>query len=65
MLTLNGRYDTDSTLDGSQRPLFQFRTVPQDKKLLEFDGGHCAFPCPEAAREVLDWLDKYLGPYAS
>lgn len=62
-LILNGRYDDDFPVETSQRPLFQFMgTIPKDKKLVIFDGGHGVFPRPAAVREVLDWLDKYLGP---
>lgn len=62
-LVLNGRYDDDFPVELSQRPLFQFMgTPPKDKKLVIYEGGHGAFPRPTAVREVLDWLDKYLGP---
>ncbi len=62
-LVLNGRYDSDFPVELSQRPLFQFMgTPPRDKKLVIYDGGHGVFPRPAAVREVLDWLDKYLGP---
>lgn len=62
-LILNGRYDADFPLELSQRPLFQFMgTPPKDKKLVIFEGGHGVFPRPTAVREVLDWLDHYLGP---
>ena len=62
-LVLNGRYDDDFPVELSQRPLFQFLGTPaKDKKLVIYDGGHGAFPRPTAVREVLDWLDKYLGP---
>lgn len=61
-LVLNGRYDDDFPVETSQRPLFQFMgTPPKDKKLVIYDGGHGVFPRPAAVREVLDWLDKYLG----
>jgi DNA-binding winged helix-turn-helix (wHTH) protein/formylglycine-generating enzyme required for sulfatase activity/dienelactone hydrolase len=62
-LVLNGRYDDDFPVELSQRPLFQFMgTPPKDKKLVIYEGGHGVFPRPTAVREVLDWLDKYLGP---
>jgi dienelactone hydrolase len=62
-LVLNGRYDSTFPMELSQRPLFQFMgTPPKDKKLVIYDGGHGTFPRPAAVREVLDWLDKYLGP---
>jgi hypothetical protein len=50
-------------LESSQRPLFHFLGTPgNDKKHVIYEGGHGAFPCPDAVRECLDWLDKYLGP---
>jgi hypothetical protein len=62
-LVLNVRYDSDFPVELSQRPLFQFMgTPPGDKKLVIYDGGHGVFPRQIAVREVLDWLDKYLGP---
>jgi dienelactone hydrolase len=62
-LVLNGRYDSDFPVELSQRPLFQFMGTPlKDKKLVIYEGGHGVFPRPAAVREVLDWLDKYLGP---
>jgi predicted nucleic acid-binding protein len=46
----------------SFRPLFHFLGTPcKDKKQVVYEDGHGAFP-PEAVRESLDWLDKYLGP---
>jgi dienelactone hydrolase len=61
-LILNGRYDDDFPVELSQRPLFQFMGTPtKDKKLVIYEGGHGVFPRPTAVREVLDWLDEYLG----
>ena len=63
VLMLNGRYDTTYPLESSQRPLFQFLGTPgNDKKHVIYEGGHGAFPRPDAVRECLDWLDRYLGP---
>ena len=63
VLMLNGRYDTSFPLESSQRPLFHFLGTPDnDKKHVIYEGGHGAFPRPDAVRESLDWLDKYLGP---
>ena len=62
-LVLNGRYDDDFPVELSQRPLFQFMgTPPKDKRLVLYEGGHGIFPRPAGVREVLDWLEKYLGP---
>jgi formylglycine-generating enzyme required for sulfatase activity/dienelactone hydrolase len=63
VLMLNGRYDGSFPLESSQRPLFQFLGTPaNEKKHVVYEGGHGAFPRPDAVRECLDWLDKYLGP---
>jgi dienelactone hydrolase len=62
VLMLNGRYDAAFPLESSQRPLFRFLGTPvNDKKHVIYEGGHGAFPRPDAVRESLDWLDKYLG----
>jgi dienelactone hydrolase len=63
VLMLNGRYDGTFPLESSQRPLFDLLGTPAgDKRRVLYDGGHGAFPRPEAVRECLDWLDRYLGP---
>jgi formylglycine-generating enzyme required for sulfatase activity/predicted esterase/predicted Ser/Thr protein kinase len=63
VLMLNGRYDGSFPLESSQRPLFHFLGTPAiDKKHVVYEGGHSAFLRPEAVRECLDWLDKYMGP---
>lgn len=63
VLMLNGRYDTTFPLESSQRPFFQLLGTPdKDKKHVVYESGHGAFPRPDAVRECLDWLDKYLGP---
>jgi formylglycine-generating enzyme required for sulfatase activity/dienelactone hydrolase len=64
VLMLNGRYDNAFfPLESSQRPLFDLLGTPaRDKKQVIYEGGHGAFPRPDAVRECLDWLDRYLGP---
>jgi hypothetical protein len=63
VLMLNGRYDYYLAVESSQRPFFHYLGTPENnKKLVIYEGGHGAFPRPEAVRECLDWLDKYLGP---
>jgi hypothetical protein len=37
-------------------------TPPAQKRHVVFDSGHVDFPRSELIREVLGWLDKYLGP---
>jgi serine/threonine protein kinase/dienelactone hydrolase len=63
VLMINGRYDYAFPLESSQRPLFSFLGTPaKDKRHLVYEGGHGIFPRPDAVRETLNWLDKYLGP---
>jgi formylglycine-generating enzyme required for sulfatase activity/dienelactone hydrolase len=63
VLMLSGQYDNTFPLESSQNPLFHFLGTPdKDKKQVIYEGGHGAFPRPDAVRECLDWLDKYLGP---
>ena len=63
VLMLNGRYDQDFPLESSQLPYFRSLGTPaQDKKHVVYEGGHGVFPHPDAVRESLNWLDKYLGP---
>jgi eukaryotic-like serine/threonine-protein kinase len=63
VLRLNGRYDASFPPESSERPFFHFLGTPEkDKKQVIYEGGHGVFPRPDAVRECLDWLDKYLGP---
>ena len=63
VLMINGRYDENFPLESSQNPVFvNLGTPPKDKKHVIYEGGHCAFPHPDAVRECVHWLDKYLGP---
>jgi len=63
VLMLNGRFDLAFPLESSQRPFFHLLGTPaNDKRHKIYDGGHGAFPRPDAIRECLDWLDRYLGP---
>ena len=62
VLMVNGRYDFDTPLNTSQRPLFRWLgTLPKDKRNALFDTGHVP-PRNEIIKETLDWLDRYLGP---
>jgi eukaryotic-like serine/threonine-protein kinase len=61
-LMLNGRYDYGTPYDTSQRPLFALLGTPAEHKrhaVLEF--GH-SLVIEAVAREILPWLDRYLGP---
>ena len=50
-------------LETSQIPLFNRLGTPEaQKKHVIYDGGHGQFPRSATIREVLAWLDQYLGP---
>jgi serine/threonine protein kinase/dienelactone hydrolase len=63
-LLLNGRYDFTNPLEENQRPLFRLLGAPEkDKKFVILEYAHNVGALPnEMRREVLAWLDKYLGP---
>jgi len=62
-LMVNGRDDFIFPLESSQRPLFHLLgTPPADKRHVVFPGGHIPVGRQAMTREVLDWLDRYLGP---
>jgi pimeloyl-ACP methyl ester carboxylesterase len=64
VLMLNGREDFLNPLETSERPLFELLGTPEkDKKHVLFEGGHVnLLTQPELMKQVLDWVDKYLGP---
>ena len=61
-LMVNGSADFFFPLETLQRPLFRMLGTPSEhKRHMLIDAGHAA---PESlyAREVVAWLDRYLGP---
>jgi dipeptidyl aminopeptidase/acylaminoacyl peptidase len=61
-LMLNGRDDFMTPLEISQ-PLFRLIGVPDsDKRQALLEGGHVPRDRLGIIKEVLDWLDRYLGP---
>jgi eukaryotic-like serine/threonine-protein kinase len=62
-LMVNARNDFFFPLEESQRPFFRLLGAPaQHKRHAVVDGGHVPDDWREVVREVLDWLDRYLGP---
>jgi dienelactone hydrolase/tRNA A-37 threonylcarbamoyl transferase component Bud32 len=62
VLMLNGRYDHFFPVETSQIPMFRLLGTPPDRKRhVIFDGGHFV-PRTLLISEVLNWLDRYLGP---
>jgi eukaryotic-like serine/threonine-protein kinase len=63
VLMVNGRDDFDLPYAEAQVPMFQaLGTPPADKRHAVLEGGHLPPRPQEVYKEVLDWLDKYLGP---
>jgi alpha-beta hydrolase superfamily lysophospholipase len=64
VLMQNGRHDFVTPYETSSKPLFDALGTPVDQKVLSlYDGGHGDIIIrPEAIGEMLNWLDKYLGP---
>jgi dienelactone hydrolase len=63
VLMQNGRDDFLFAVEASQRPLFRLLGTPEkDKKHLLYDGAHNIFARLDLAKDMLEWLDRYLGP---
>jgi dienelactone hydrolase/predicted Ser/Thr protein kinase len=63
VLMVNGREDFDLPYDTAQVPLFAaLGTAAADKRHAVLEGGHIP-PRPQLVyKEILEWLDRYLGP---
>ena len=63
VLMLGGRYDFVLPVESSQQPLFGLLGTPvPHKRLVIFENAGHVPPRIELIREVLAWLDRYLGP---
>ena len=61
VLMLHGKYDTVTPYETSIKPMFDLLGTPKDhKKLKLYDTDHIA-PKNEFIKEILAWLDLYLG----
>ncbi len=61
-LMINGRYDNFFPVESLQEPMFRLLgTSPKDKRHVVFDSGHVP-PNELLMKEMLEWLDHYLGP---
>jgi eukaryotic-like serine/threonine-protein kinase len=63
VLMVNGRYDFTFSVEQAQNPMFAMLGTPEaDKKHVLLDTPHdVTEDRPRLTKEVLDWLDKYLG----
>ena len=63
VLLLGGRQDFIHPVDTAQIPLFRMLGTPEkDKKHIIFEGGHAPLRIQSLIKDILDWLDHYLGP---
>jgi predicted esterase len=63
VLMLNGRYDFFFPLEATQDPFYQLLGSKKDqKKRMLYETGHNNIPRNELNKEILNWLDQYLGP---
>jgi tRNA A-37 threonylcarbamoyl transferase component Bud32/pimeloyl-ACP methyl ester carboxylesterase len=63
VLLLGGRQDFIYPVDTAQIPLFRMLGTPEkDKKHIIFEGGHAPLRIQPLIKDILDWLDRYLGP---
>ena len=62
-LLLGGRQDLAHPLETAQKPFFQLLGTPEkDNKHVIFEGGHAPLKIQSLIKDILDWLDRYLGP---
>ena len=66
VLMLNGRFDYTFPVDSSQKPYFRWLGTPEkDKRHVVYDAAHDVMVNrTQVVKEVLSWLDQYLGPVA-
>lgn len=62
-LMIGGKNDPQAPVETYQRPILELLgTPPGDRKLYVFDGAHAPTDWNATVREILAWLDRYLGP---
>lgn len=63
VLLLGGQQDFVHPVDSAQIPLFRLLGTPEkDKRHIIFEGGHAPLRIQILIKDILDWLDRYLGP---
>lgn len=62
-LLIAGHDDYIVPVETHQKPLMRLlATAPQDKRHVILDCGHSLSPWSDVIKEVVPWLDRYLGP---
>ena len=63
VLLVTGRNDFSHPYETAQLPMFRFLGTPEkDKRHFVHEGGHIPTRFQPIIKEILDWLDRYLGP---
>lgn len=63
VLMIGGEYDYIFPRETAQEPLFDRLGTPDpEKRHLVYEMGHGPFPVGQTLRDVLPWLDRYVGP---
>jgi len=63
VLFISGRHDFAHPYETAQLPMFRLLGTPEkDKRHYVFEGGHIPPKIQPIIKEILDWLDQYLGP---
>ena len=61
-LMINGRYDSNNSLETSIQPLYDLLGTPDEHKKLKLYNTDHIPPRNEFIKEILAWFDGYLGP---
>jgi hypothetical protein len=62
-LLISGRDDYIEPVETHQKPVFRLLGTPErDKRYVLLDCGHNLTPLSDVVKEVVPWLDRYLGP---
>jgi serine/threonine protein kinase/dienelactone hydrolase len=61
-LMLNGKYDANYPYETSAKPLYDLLGTPESAKELKLHDTDHIPPRNEFIKEILAWLDRYLGP---
>ena len=63
VLLIAGRTDYLCPVESHQKPLIRLSAAsPQDKRHVILNSGHDLSPFQDVIKEVIPWLDRYLGP---
>jgi len=63
ILLIAGRTDYICPVETHQKPVIRLSAAaPQDKRHVILNSGHALQPFQNVVKEVLPWLDRYLGP---